>query len=82
MPSRAAHFDINALLASVAEQDVGLAVSTNHPKGFLRLLYAHMAAQPASRCSILSAPDSPKKFWLVKTSALPKELADAETTSH
>jgi hypothetical protein len=70
-----AHFDVAALLSAVQEQDCGLVVSTNHPAGLQRLLYDHMRAQPARRCSILQAPDSPRKFWLVKTSALPPELA-------
>jgi hypothetical protein len=66
MPRASAHFDVAALLTAVAEQDVGLVISTNDADGFRRLIYGHMRAQPSLRCHVYAAPDSKKKFWLLR----------------
>lgn len=66
MPAASHHFDVDALLDAVAQQDVGLVVSTNNPAGFQRLLYQHMRAKPSLRCHVYCAPDSKQKFWLCK----------------
>ena len=60
------HFDALSLLEQVHQQDVGLIVSTNNPRGFLRVVYAAGRTQPTLRCSIYAAPDSKQKFWLLK----------------
>lgn len=66
MPKAAPHFDVGALLMHVQAQDVGLVVSTNDPHGLRRVLYEHMRVQPSRRCHVYAAPDSPRRFWLVK----------------
>lgn len=62
------HFDCEALLKSVHDQPIGLAISTNHPAGFRRLLYLHMRKRPTLKCRILQGPQSTNMFYLVKES--------------
>lgn len=62
------HFDCEALLTHVHEQPLGLAVSTNHPAGFRRLLYLHMRQRPHLKVRMLQAPQSANMYYLVKGS--------------
>lgn len=73
------HFDVVAVLQAVAQQDVGLRISTNNPDGFRRILYAAMRANPALRCHAYVDPRTPAAFFLLKT-ALPSvtESVDVE----
>lgn len=69
MSDGTAHFDVNAILTHVSEQDVGLRVSTNNPEGFRRILYAAMRASPALRCYVYADPRSAASFFLLKAPA-------------
>jgi hypothetical protein len=66
MPKADPHFDAGALLAAVAQQDVGLAVSTNNPEGFRRILYGHMRAQPSLRAHVYADPRSRSAFYILR----------------
>lgn len=70
MPKAEPHFDQEALLRFVSEQDIGLRVSTNDPAGFRRILYKEMREQPDLRCRILQCPKTPRAFLLMKTNIL------------
>jgi hypothetical protein len=60
------HFDAVALLTHVAQQDVGLRVSTNDPANFRRILYETISAQPMLRCYIYADPSTSQAFYLLK----------------
>lgn len=72
------HFDVEGLLSAVHEQDFGLRVSTNHPAGFLRIMYAKMRAT-GTRVHIYASKRSPKLFTLLKA-ALPDVAPAKEET--
>lgn len=68
------HFDVPALLQAVHQQDLGLRVTTNNPKGFLRIVYSCIRNEhPELRISIYADPIAPSSFYLLREplSALP-----------
>lgn len=61
------HFDVAALVRAVFYQPLGLRISTNHPHGWRRVVYAHLKRNPsAGRFHILQDPSSANKFLLVR----------------
>lgn len=60
------HFDVAALLRAVFDQPIGLRVSTNHPAGFRRIVYAHLHKNPGLRLSILQCPKSASALLLLR----------------
>lgn len=74
-----AHFDADALLQAVQEQDIGLQVQTNDNAGFLRIIYAHMQAKPQLRCYAYSVPQAPNAFFLLRQRAPQGNEAADET---
>lgn len=61
------HFDIEALLTVALGADIGIRITTNHPEGFLRIVYAHMRAVPDLRCFIYRDKRTRNSFFLLKT---------------
>ncbi len=70
------HFDITALLNAVLAQEIGLKITTNHPAGWLRIMYAHMRANPQQAVRIYSNPRSKTSFFLLNNAGV-AELAKA-----
>jgi hypothetical protein len=66
MPKAEPHFDSNALLRSVHDQDIGLHVTTNNPVGFRATVYKAMRAQPSLRIHIYAVPSRSNSFYLLK----------------
>ena len=69
MPKAEPHFDSIALLSAVQQQDIGLMVDTNNPRGFIETLYKFMRARLDLRCHIYQAPGSKQRFYLCKAPA-------------
>lgn len=65
-PATTAHFDVAGLLRAVAEQDFGLRVSTNNPRGFRRIMYQGMREGLGPRAYVYQCPRSPKAFLLLR----------------
>lgn len=61
------HFDIEALLNATLAQEIGLKITTNHPAGWLRIMYAHMRARPEQRVRIFKNPRSKTSFYLLNS---------------
>jgi hypothetical protein len=66
VPKATPHFDALGLLHAVAQQDVGLRVTTNNPKRFREILYETCRAAPHLRCRIYANPRARLGFYLVK----------------
>lgn len=67
------HFDVGGLLQQVYAQELGLVVSTNNPRGFKRVLYAHMARTQCPKVHIYQDRTSPNRLVLLNKSR--EELA-------
>jgi hypothetical protein len=70
------HFDIEALLNDAIAQEIGLCITTNHPAGWLRIMYAHMRARPDQRVRIFKNPRSKTSFYLLNSNGV-AEIAKA-----
>ncbi len=63
------HFDVAGLCEQVLAQPIGLAVSTNNPDGFRRIVYKHMRQNPQHSLHVYTSKRSKSFFYLVKKSA-------------
>lgn len=71
------HFDCAALCKEVKQQDVGLRISTNDPKGFRRILYAYMRDHPEDAVHIYQTADAPNSLLLLNDPHPELESQDA-----
>jgi hypothetical protein len=69
------HFDIGGLLTEVYKQAIGLVVSTNNPRGFKRIVYAHMAKTQCPKVHIYQDRTSPNRLILLNRAR--EEFANA-----
>ena len=65
MPKAEPHFDAEALVKNVHEQDLGLRISTNHPANFRQIMYK-AAQRLGLRLYIYACPGAPSSLLLLK----------------
>lgn len=68
MPKAEPHFDAEALIEAVHQQDIGLRVSTNDPKNFQQIVYK-TARKLGKRIHIYASSRSKNLFSLLKSEA-------------
>lgn len=65
MPKAEPHFDAEALVRQVHEQDLGIRISTNHPANFRQIMYK-AAQKTGLRLYIYTHPSAPNALLLLK----------------
>jgi len=75
VPKAEPHFDADALLRNVHQQDIGLRISTNHPANFRQIMYK-AANRLGLRLHIYACPRAPNSLLLLKEE--PANLPPAE----
>lgn len=65
MPKAEPHFDAEAIVEAVHQQDVGLRITTNNPERFRQIMY-RAAAKLGRRLHIYAYPKRPNSFALLK----------------